>query len=188
MERYYERHDPFKTDQETKSEEILQFEEDSFRLILGTVDPWSSDQLILFNHGTFVGSFPVFALEMPYILCVDVKEDLFDLQISREDIIPNERWLNFLSKVFDSLFDAMGNQLLPDKREIYLRIISIMVSKRIIPPEIEMDDLDTELKKYPFFRSLANNVLFPIMSQQGLEFQKLDNRGLVKIIYWASEG
>ena len=161
---------------EVSSNEILQFETEDYRVIFGIVDPpVSAEQLILFNHGTFVGNFEVAGLAFDHIICVDLKKDLLDLQISREDIIRNERWSNFVHNVLNSLFERMSDQLVPDKWETYIHRVSRMSEERWTFGITSSDKLDVTLERFPFLKSFFNKVFFPIKSQNGIELQRLDN-------------
>lgn len=162
--------------EEVSSNEILQFETEGYRVIFGVVDPpVSSNQLILFNHGTFIGNFEVPGLAFDHIICVDLKKDLLDLQISREDIIRNKRWSNFVHSVLNSLFDIMSDQLVPDKRETYIHRVSRMSEERWAFEIASSDKLDVTLERFPFLKSFFNKVFFLIKSQNRIELQRLDN-------------
>ena len=171
VERFYNRHDL-----EISSNEILRFETEDYRIILGTVHPPTSGrQLILFNHGVYVGNFSVDGLEMTHIICVDLKRNLFDLQISREDIIRNRKWQNFVYNMSNTLFDTMSDRYLPDEWKTYVWRISKMVERRYSIHMEKMKKLDDRLEELPFLRSLVKKVFFPVKSKSATEFHRLDS-------------
>ena len=111
-------------------EETMRLETDEYDLILGKLSESIGRQIILFNHGIFVGMFYTLSLSWPFIICVNAKKDLFDLQISRENIIVNERWLNFLYSVGKKLIDEISSKFLEKDQESYLNWMSTIFNNR----------------------------------------------------------
>jgi hypothetical protein len=68
-------------------------------MILGSADPIRNN-VFLFYHGTFITSVTVPHLNRYIALCIDAKKDLFDLQVSKENIVNNKAYSTFLISVY----------------------------------------------------------------------------------------
>jgi len=155
--------------------ELLRLQTKDYRVIIGIDAGAFGGDLVLFNHGVFVDSFPLVGLSWNCAICVDAKRNLFDLQISREDVVRNKRWLDFVSNLANDLFDTLSDRFLMNQRETYFSMISRMFQagrfKLVIKRE---ESFDATLKKYPLIGSFLNRVFFPIMSKESLGLRRLD--------------
>lgn len=154
------------SEESTEPKELLRFETDSYNVLFGIAHPLHHE-LILCNHGIFVGRFPIRARN---IVCVDIKKNLIDLQLSRETVIPDSKWDDFLYNVFSELFTALHNQYPPDNFQTYFHMISSVIDFETP----YLGSFKKDLQEDPFIRSFLECVLFPVISQNGLELQNLD--------------
>lgn len=149
---------------------IINFETNDFKIIFATIQSSVyGAQLYLFNHGIFVGSFPLLDIGYDSIFCVNVKKDLFDLQISRETVIFNQRWYDFLKKVFDSVFHKLKSLYFPNNVRRYIHIIREL--RKMHYGYFDM----AKFEERPVIRSLIENVIFPIVTEKGIDFKTIDD-------------
>lgn len=156
-----------KPSEEVRANELMRFETEDYAVILGNVDRSSRGPLVVFNHGTYVGGFSEPGPDHRCLICVNVKKDLFDLHVSRENIIMNDRWFDLLRSLFGDIFDEIDKQFLPRNQKDYIRRIAMIVGRRFgvrFRIDFEID---------PFWQSFINRVLFPVKSQGKVEFQRL---------------
>ncbi len=144
-------------------QEILNFENESFKVIFGLSNLYSKKSLILFNHGVFVGSFDPKIPSHECIICVNSKKNLYDLKISREDVEYNEHWDNFIEILFNEIFDKFVEMYLPDHQEDYFKFIQKMVDERFRYQFDNQKEFSEFLEKNPFFKSFSKKVYFPLI-------------------------
>jgi hypothetical protein len=161
----------YQEDEKVTPTELLHFETSAYNVILGTADNPRGEQLVLFNHGGLVGNFHISGLDYRWIVCVNAKKDLFDIHISRENVTQNERWAKFVSDVFNSVFGLVKDRLLDKDPRGYLTLMSELVESRLSISKEEAADLS---RKLPFLKSFLEHALFPILSGDNMEFQKLE--------------
>lgn len=72
----------------------------------------SDKNCFLLTHGIYVGNFELFpATRQNWLALIDCRSNLLDLKVSREDIVDNEKFTNFLDLIYDNLLDTINNHL-----------------------------------------------------------------------------
>jgi hypothetical protein len=162
-----------------KTTDVLCFETDRYQLILAQINGFSPG-LFLFNHGVFVNHFYVTGLSGRYFICLNSIKNQFDLHISRENIIENEKWFNFLLSVFNDLFDY-ARKSSKNKNE-YIDFIKSTIESRA---SFSVKKNSKLFEKEPFLISALQKAIFPISSYgQPVEYCTIDelpNSGELKI-------
>jgi hypothetical protein len=73
---------------------------------------FGSKNCFLLKNGIYVGNFEFFPCISPFwIALIDCKSDIVDLKVSREDLQKGEKYLTFLSAVYDDLMEALSVQV-----------------------------------------------------------------------------
>jgi hypothetical protein len=160
------------TEKTIKTNELCNFGNHDYELILARSLGYSNNGIFLFSHGVFITEIPVDGLNYPYFICLNTKRRLFDLHISRENVIFNERWNQFLELVFDDLFIRLFNAVKGDKYR-YIDLLNNLVESRFY---LQLDDKSTLFEKEPFLKSLMKNAIFPTSyNNQPIEFHKIQD-------------
>lgn len=155
-------------------QEILNFENESYKVILGLSNHYPHNNLALFNHGVFVGSFDPKIPDHKCIICVSSKKNLYDLKISREDVEYNEHWKNFLENLFNDIFDKFNEMYLPDNKEDYFECIQNMLDYRHRYKFNNQKEFSEFLGENPFFISFFHKVYYPIVKDSKVELILLE--------------
>lgn len=150
-------------------QEILNFENESFKVIFGLSNHFPEKNLILFNHGVFVGSFDLKIPARECIICVSSKKNLYDLKISREDVEYNENWKNFLENLFDDIFDKFAEMHLPGHKEEYFGCVQNMLDYRHHYKFNNQKKMSEFLEENPFFISFFKKVYYPLIKENKVE-------------------
>ncbi len=150
-------------------QEILNFENESFKVIFGLSNQYPKKNLVLFNHGVFVGSFDPKIPAHECIICVSSKKNLYDLKISREDVEYNERWKNFLVTLFNNIFDKFVEMYLPDHKEDYIECVQYMLDYRHSYKFDNQKKFSEFLEENPFFISFFKKVYYPLVKESTVE-------------------
>ena len=151
--------------------EIVRLETDNYQLIFATTSNYNGGAIFLFNQGIFVQKVEILGLNNRYFLCVNTKKKLYDLQVSREHVVRNEKMNKFLHSLFNEFFDYIFKMVKGNEKE-YIEFVAGLMEVRwvrfIIKPE-------ETLEAAPFIRSILDRALFPIVSEEGkLSFSRLD--------------
>jgi hypothetical protein len=125
------------------------------------------NQLILFNHGVFVNRLSITGLNLEYCFFINLKANLIDLHISRENVIENNKYSNLLYKIFNYIFDSVKSANSDPNFKNYISFVSELIESRLHLENFEYKDLQL---KYPFLRSYLDNILFPVVIQGKLKY------------------
>jgi len=146
-------------DQAGPFRELVRVTSPQYDLILGTYNgPWSN--LALFNHGIYVGSFFVSCLSHPYCACVNMRADLVDLQISREDVKENARWRAFIVTLFDAALRALGERFGPERRTDFVSSLYRMLDGR---DRADCESESAVFVAWPFLESFLHIAPFAVL-------------------------
>jgi len=78
----------------------------------------SHKNCFLLNHGIYVGNFELFPSTRPiWIALINIKSDIADLTVSREDFVKNKRFESFLDTVHDTLLNAIDHFI--DQKQVH---------------------------------------------------------------------
>ena len=117
-------------------------------------------EMILFNQGVYVNNFEIECLGREYCVFVNLKSKLIDMHISREDVIINEKWSDFVyslsQDILESILDGIPNRDLA----IFSNIISSLISNWNLLDEQENINF---LKEYPFLYCILEKAPFPLI-------------------------
>lgn len=155
------------SDSDSRFSQILEIHTDDYNLYFGHLTPSSFSQLILFNHGIYVGKFEIKVLSNQYCVYLDLRKNVIDLQISRENVIKNSKWFHFICSVFNNIFDSIENYLAKGDKDKFISFISNMLEDRFY---IEEESEAQLFYQYPFLEAFFNRALFPVMSNGKLDF------------------
>ncbi len=147
---------------EGRCKEILRKSTPDYDLILGKMtQTFIAENLVLFNHGIFVGTFDVEGLNYSFCISVNMKKDLVDLQISREDVKENERWVNFIYTIWSEIFRSLVEELQEIENWEIIYVFSSLLDSRVLVKE---DSLTELLNRNPFVKSFAEFAPFIVVS------------------------
>lgn len=155
---------------EVRYTEILNVSRTNYDLIFCTSTGWPFEQLVLFNHGIYVGNFTIAGFQYDYSVCVNLKTNLVDLHISREDVKENAKWSAFILLLFNDIFHSLGERCGSSNKAEFISLISRMVEYRAT---YEVDSEAEFLDTYPFIKSFLENASFPIVSSGEVSFTDL---------------
>lgn len=153
-----------------KGSELLRFETDRYDVILGGVSESSPRNLLIFSHGIFVCSYALHSLGYRVMAFVNVKKDIVDLKLSREDVVVNNRLSEFIYSLFKEVFGRVYEDW-RENPEKYLLIMSNIIERR---SNFEVTSESELLENNPLLRSFLDSTLFPTAFQGRVEFRKLD--------------
>jgi hypothetical protein len=160
--------DPREQNRKVLVNEIIRSETDSYQLILATASDFAGS-LFVFNQGIFVENVSLMGLAYNCFFCVNAKKTLYDMQISREKIVKNEKWNTFVHSLFSEFFDFVFEKLGNDE-VAYINFVDSLLERRMYSFELE-----EMFEDEPFLRSVLEKALFPFISQDGkLSFSRLD--------------
>lgn len=149
--------------------QILESHTDDYDLFFGyAIGGWSLDQIILFCHGIFVGRFSIHGLGYRYLVCVNLKKNIIDLQISRENVIENDKWNLFIYSLFNSIFSSAEEHFKDTQK--FIDFISGMLENRLY---IRKKAGFSLLHDYPFLKLFFDRALFPVMTEGILSYINL---------------
>lgn len=155
------------SDNSSRFSQILEIHTDDYNLFFGHSAKGTFEQLILFSHGIYVGKFRIEGLYNKYCVCLDLRKNLIDLHISRENVIKNSKWSNLIYSVFNNIFDSIEKYLVKGNKDKFISFISNMLEDRLYMEENSEAQLFDDC---PFLRSFFDKALFPIMSNGKLDF------------------
>ncbi|MBI5540758.1 MAG: ATP-binding protein [Bacteroidia bacterium] len=140
--------------------EIVSLNKNEYDAFLVNTPNYFYHQLILFNHGVFVKCINITGLDNSYCVFLNLKSNLIDLHISREDVIINDKWFSFINTIFNEFFDKI-RELNPNAdSEYFISLVSSMIETRLSIQEELCDELFGNL---PFLNSVLSRILFPII-------------------------
>jgi len=114
----------------------------------------TSDTLSLFNRGIYVGMFSISGLDFSSSICVNLKTDLVDLHISRENVKMNAKWRDFVYSLSNDIFCALNERFSSDEDATVISIVSSLVSSRTW---FNADSEADFLEQCPFIRSFLEH-------------------------------
>lgn len=155
----------------TKSaKQVVEVNSSDYDSFLVRTSNYFNKQLILFNHGVFVNSFDIDGMSNRYCLFVNIKSDLIDIQISRENVIKNERWHLFLHLLFNNILCTIRDSVFRKDLGSFVSIMSDIIDRRSNVDKLKYDDL---LEKYPFIHSVINVAPFPVVTGKAFSWATL---------------
>ncbi len=143
-------------------EELWNFENENYKIIIGKGISFFSNNFLIFNQGVFVNSYKIKYFS-EIVICVDLKQDIIDLELSREEIVKNDKWLNFLSKMYYNFFTKV-KELLDSEEKEYIDFIRLFILEKTNFTYIYQDDFEEILKREPFFLEFYKNVCYPVFT------------------------
>ncbi|HZK93701.1 MAG TPA: ATP-binding protein [Prolixibacteraceae bacterium] len=125
------------------------------------------NQLILFNHGVFVECIDLAGMANNYCVFLNLKSNLIDLHISRENVIKNDKWTSFINAMFNELLDSI-REINPDSEfRNFISIVSSMIETRLTIEEKYCDKLS---ENFPFLNSVLSRIPLPLVTDGTLEW------------------
>lgn len=146
--------------------ELLNLCRPKYDLILGKDQQMFEDDLVLFNRGIYVGQLPIAGLSYGYYICLNMKEELVDLHVSREDVKLNAKWYDFVYEIFNDIFKTFKDMDDSKDKVKTISIFSAMLESRF---SINIDLPVNFLERCPFIRSVLDNAYFPMISNGNIE-------------------
>jgi HSP90 family molecular chaperone len=129
------------------------------------------DQIFLFKQGVFVCRLNTTGLDSSYCFFINLKTNIIDLQISRENIVENEKFSDFLNMVFCDILDSLKTLVPESNYKNYISVLSEMIDSNEFIEKFNHNDLQL---KYPFLNCILNKILFPSISSKDIEFLSFD--------------
>lgn len=150
--------------------EVISLDKSEYNVILTqnkTHYYWGS-QLVLFNHGVFVKCIEIDGLDYDYNIFLNLKANLIDLHISREDIVKNKKWNLLLSQLSDDILDK-AKELYSESE--YISFVSDIIENRIIFENFDREEIS---ESTCFLRSILDKMIFPIFENNSLGWVHFD--------------
>lgn len=139
--------------------EMLNESREDYDYVVEKCSDWHSKQLVLFIHGIYVGNFTINGLYTKCRVCVNLKNNIIDLHISRENIIENKKWSDFIKLLFDDIFISIKKKHKDDDCNKIVSLFSYMIDRYV---EVEKNDYLTD--SAPFLSSFLDNSQILFMS------------------------
>lgn len=145
--------------------EAARADNEDFSAILISGDSYFSSQISLYNHDIYVNEFSVSYIDHNSYIFINIKRNLIDLHMSREDVIKNEKWDNLLCQVLKSLLTELRHNSSNDE---YIDFFNRLVGHtRIFTKGIDIS--------VPNIRFYFDNSLFPSIVQNVSNFILFDD-------------
>ena len=141
-------------------DEVLKLSGDKYDIILATSSTFLKYNIVLLNHGIFVGGFRVSGLNHRYFICINMHTDLVDLLMSREGVKENDRWRTFIRGLFNHVFNALRT-MHDNKIAQLIGLISSMIDGRSY---LDIESDTSFLDRSPFVRSFLDNAPFLMLA------------------------
>lgn len=142
-----------------------------YDFMVTTDSEWMTHQLVLFNHGIYVGKFVIDGMSNEFGIFVNLKKNLVDLHISRENVKKNEKWLTFIYLLCETIFQSLKKKFNNNNEKI-ISIISRMTEDRLL---VEVDSEADLLEKIPFLKCFLSHAPFPVLTNGKIEFVKVSH-------------
>ncbi|GAH59114.1 unnamed protein product, partial [marine sediment metagenome] len=142
---------------------------DDYDIFFGLSTYGLADQLVLFSHGIFIGIFSIAGLGFEYCVCVNLKKRLVDIQISRENVIKNEKWNTFVYSLLNSILNRFEENL--SDTEKFIHFLSRIIEERY---HLLIDKGPHPLDIYPFLKIIADRAPFPVITEGKLSYINLE--------------
>ena len=169
-----EENDNDEEENDVKLKEIASINKDEYDAILvsqelsGDGDVLFGDHnVILFNHGIFVRQFDILGLSIDYYIFLNLKSNLIDLHVSREDVIENDKWSSFLNTLYNDLLDKI-RELSGSDFINFISTISHMIYGRTTFNNL--NDYNKTCGKDSFLHCVLNKIIFPLVKDGTLEW------------------
>jgi len=146
--------------------ELLNLSRPKYDLILGKDQQGFEGDLVLFNRGIYVCQLPITGLSYGYYICLNMKDELVDLHVSREDVKMNAKWYNFIYEIFNDIFKTFIDMDDSKDKVKTISMFSAILESRL---RINIDSPFHFLESCPFIRSVLDNAYFPIISNGNIE-------------------
>lgn len=147
--------------------EVLNGTRADYDFILGKSRWGLFGQVFLFNHGIYVGTFRIDGLSYQCGVCVNMRTNLLDLHISRENVKKNTKLSAFIYRLFDDIFHSLADRCGSGEKVELIFAMSRMIESRLT---FEADSDGELLEKYPFVKSFLENAPVPIMCNGEVSF------------------
>lgn len=168
-----------KNEQFTISPPLIELCNDDYDLFFGLVpnrNIYPYEHLTLYNQGIYVGEFDIKCLSFNHYLFVNIKKNIIDLQISRDDVVRNENWYNLIYRIFCDIFEKLKKYDSNDKKEIFISHI-----KEIIDSHEYIDTIlfPKYLDEYPLMKWFYNYAPIPFIEKDEFSYINLKNLEIV---------
>jgi len=154
-----------------ETKEVWRFENDELKIIIGKSSTLFKT-FVLFNQGIFVRAFN---FPMNCLIGIDLKKDLVDLEISREDIIINSKWNSFLELLYNTIYDELKNQYIPSDIDKYCEVVGKILSQKIRFSLLDLDEITTFVNKQNKFTSFYLKGCYPIYKNGIFLWESIEN-------------
>ena len=147
-------------------EKIIELNEDEYDVFL-VKSNFFNRQLILFNHGVFINRLNIVGLNYEYCIFINLKANIIDLHLSRENVIENDKYASLIYNVFNEIFNIVKNSNQDPNYKNYISFISDILENRVY---IEKFDFKEMSLKFPLLSCFLDNIVFPLVKQGRLEY------------------
>ncbi|MGA2934300.1 MAG: ATP-binding protein [Methanomicrobiales archaeon] len=137
---------------------------------------FESNNCFVLNHGIYIGNFNLFpAHSNKWVALINLKSNLVDLTVSREDFTQNEKYKNFLSVLGDSL-NYVTSRYVDDHYSSDSEIQkSIKLSSHLNPFFFDSFGVKSEDMRSIIPPRLIAQRNYPVLTKEGLGTKSLDD-------------
>jgi hypothetical protein len=147
--------------------EMLNLNRPDYDVIVCTHSGKTPEQLFLFNHGIYVGRFYIVGLQYSCRVYVNLKANLLDLHISRENVKRNDKLDDFVYLLFTDIFRHLMDRCGSGNKEEIIALAGRMLDQHL---SITHDSQTELLRSSPFMKSFLDHAPFPILSGGEITF------------------
>jgi len=142
--------------------EMMNLTTENYDVIVGVFSGHIRGQLFLFNHGIHVGNFYVAGLAVRRCICVNLKRDLVDLHLSREQVKRNRKWDNFIYSLSGDIFRELVKTSESSNQEDVMAVMGGMIEDRMT---LEVCSERELFEKVPILRCFLEHAPFPVLAK-----------------------
>lgn len=111
---------------DTTFHEVLQYTISGADVIWGYREGRNGGRIFVFNHGIFVGMEGLYGLSNAAEIYINIKDEVIDLQLSRDAVVLNDKWHAFLSVLVKKALDIIYDLYFYDKMQYTINIARII--------------------------------------------------------------
>lgn len=130
----------------------------------------------ILNHGIYVGNFDLFpAHNSCWVALINLKSSMVDLTVSRENIVPGDKFLQFLRTLYDTLLSAINQHTIekhPEDTDIK-KCARFSTNLHLFFRDSFGEELDDP--KSSFLPRLFAQRNYPVISREGQSFLTWEN-------------
>lgn len=151
---------------------IIEVNTPDFSAILVKFNDYFIKQVVIFNRGIFVNRYPERALNGGYGVFINLKKNIVDFHVSRENIIQNSKWYALLHNVYNTILDRIRTTICDNNSDAFVMYLSNMIDYRF---SLNLSPVEELLEKEPFLHSFYKCALYPVVSEKGTEYSSLSD-------------